>query len=374
MKIIKALALLTLLAFSAGVARAQEGEAKLVDEVVARVNTDVIMRSAYQRAQQDLLEELKAQGLKDQELEKKFNEFKPLILEQLVDQQLLVQRAKELSIDVEPQINEQLLRLMKENNLSTLEELEQKMREVGVDINEVRRNLRVKFQADAVRSRDIYGKIFRELTEKEKREFYDQHKEWFAVPGEVTLSRIFIANGKDPAQAPERAKQILAQARSGAVDFGSLAERYSESEEGKKAKGLIGTIKIPDLSNEVRAVVGTAPVGTVTDLVKLDTGYAIFRVDQRKEPVTKPFEDQEVQQAVSYRLTEERGTKVLEAYMEKLRNEAFIEVDPKYQMASSKIKSAQIKRTPYSEENSKGKKKKDKEKKEEAKTSANAKP
>lgn len=372
MKLFRTLSLVGLALALGGAARAQEGEAKLVDEVVARVNANVIMRSALQRAQQEMLDELKAQGLKDQDLEKKFNELKPMILDNLIDTELLVQRAKDLSIDVEPQINEQLLRLMKENNLQSLEELEQKMREVGVDINEVRRSLRTRFQFDAVRSREVYGKIYFRLTEKEKRDYYEAHKDLFSVPGEVTLSRIFIATGKNAEQdasAQARAKDLAAQARAGVAPFGTLAERFSESEEAKK-RGQIGTLKIPDLATEVQAAVAKAPVGTVTDPIKFDNGYAVFRVDERKEPVVRPFEEAEVQDQVGQRLTFERGAKEFEAFLERARFEAFIEIDPRYQSEASKVKSVQIKRSPYLEE--KDKKKKEKEDKKKAKEAEKA--
>lgn len=343
----------------AGAARAQDGDVKLVDEVVARVNGAIILRSAYMRAQEELLESLKQQGFKDAELEKKFNEFKPIVLEQLIDTELLVQRAKELSVDVKPQVNQQLLRIMKENNLTSLEELEQKMREVGVDINEVRRLLETRFLSDAVRNREVFGRIYYSLTEKEKRDYYDKHVELFSTPGEVTLSRIFIASGRDSAAALERAKQVVLQARSGAADFAALAKRHSEEELGKTG-GVIGALKIPDLSNEVRTAVGSAPQGSVTDPIEVEGGFAIFRVDARKEPVAQPFDDKDVQDQVGQRLTYERGEAEMDKFLEKLRNDAFIEVDPRYQLADSKIKSNQIKRIPYSEENRKDRKKKEK--------------
>jgi peptidyl-prolyl cis-trans isomerase SurA len=378
MKALKALALLSALFLSANLARAQEGEAKEIDSVIARVNTSVILRSSYQRALQEVLEDLKAQGLKDQELEKKFNEIKPVILDSLIDQELLVQRAKELSLDCEPFVNEQLLRIMKENNLNSLEDLEQKMREAGLDIAEVRRNLRTRCLSEQVRNREVFGRIFQGLTEQQKREFYEKHKEAFTVPGEVTLSQILILTGKDEAQALQRAREVATQARSGAADFAALCQRHSEDEKAVKQGCQIGTLKIPELADEVREAVGKAPVGTVTDPIKIATGYAIFRVDQRKEPETKKFDDAEVQRIVSYRLTEELGMGQLEAYMKKLRDQAFIEIDPRYQMAGSKVKSVDIKRTAYSEEDKKSKKKKDKEKKdkpgETEKSSANVKP
>jgi peptidyl-prolyl cis-trans isomerase SurA len=367
--LIKGLILTSAALFALVGVRAQDGEMQEVDAVIARVNSDVVLKSMYTRELQNMIEEFKQRGLKDQELEKKVEEVKPTLLDNLIDQMLLVQRAKELSIDVEPQVNQQLVRIMEENGLKSLEELEQKMREVGVDINEVKRNLRAAFLADAVRMREVYRMAFVQLTEKEKRDYYEKHKEWFVVPGEVTLSRIFIQGGKNPlqsAQVLEKAKGIAAQARGGAVEFGTLVERVSEDDPKLvKEKGKVGTVKVPDLAPAVREAVGTAPVGTVTDPIKLDNGYAIFRVDARKEQVTRPFEDEEVKNAVSQRMAYERGQEQMEDYLKKLRADAFIEIDARYQMPGSRVTSAQIKRTPYSEESEKERKKREKREKKE---------
>ena len=364
MKIFKALTLLGIALLCVSPLRAQEGEAKPVDEVVARVNADFILKSAFLRAQQDILEELKAQGLKDQELEKKFNELKNTILDSLIDQTLLVQRAKELSLDVEAQVNEQLVRFMKESGVKSVEELEQRMRESGMEPNEVRRNLRNRFLMDAVRNKEVLQEIYFKLTEKDKREYYDKHKEYFTVPGEISLCQIFIASGKDPQQAQGRAKDVVALARANGADFSALVERYTEDEKTKPQKGCIGSIPLPQLRPEVNDVVGKASVGTITDPIKIENGFLIFRVSERKEPELKPFENEEIQRMVGYRLTEERGEGKFETYLAKLRSDAFIEIDPRYQSMVSKTKSAQIKRTPYTDE--KEKKKKDKDKKDAA--------
>ncbi len=352
--------MLFLLAFAAP-AFAQEGEAKLIDEVIARVNTSPIMRSAFESAQREVLEQLKSQGLKPEELEKKLAEWKPRILDQLIDTQLLVQRASDLSINVDPQVNEQLVRIMKENNIQSLEDLEQKMREVGVDINEVKANLRANFARQAVLNREVYGKIYFGLTEKEKRDYYEQNKQLFSTPAELTLSHIFIAAGKDAEAALKRAQDAQAQASTEA-DFGALAQRLSEDQNTASKKGLIGTLKLPELAPEVREAVDKLKVGEVSAPVKLGNGYSIFRVDARKDSVARAFEEREVADEVGQRLAYERADKQIDIYLDKLRIDAFIEIDPRYQFTDSKVKSAQIKHTPYSEENSKKKKDKDKDK------------
>ncbi len=352
---------------------AQEGEAKLIDEVIARVNVAPIMRSAYESAQREILEQMKSQNLKPEEIEKKLAEWKPRILDQLIDTQLLVQRATDLSINVDPQVNEQLVRIMKENNIQSLEDLEQKMREVGVDINEVKANLRANFARQAVLNREVYGKIFYSLTEKEKRDFYEKNKQAFATPGEVSLSHIFIAIGKDAEAALKRAQDAQTQA-STAADFGALAQKLSEDSATAAKKGAIGTLKLSELAPEVREAVEKLKEGEVSAPIKIGNGYSVFRVDARKESVARPFEDREVQEAVAQNLTGERSEKQIDTYLDKLRNDAFIEIDPRYQFAESKVKSALIKHTPYIDDSEKKKQKKDKKDKDKKDAAAATKP
>lgn len=344
----------------------QEGEAKLVDEVIARVNTAVIMRSDYDKWQRQLLDQLREAGLKDQELEKKFSEIKPTILDGLIDEQLLIQRAKDLSIDVEADINREILRVMKENgDIKTVEELEQKMREVGLDLNEYKRTLRNRLLTDRVRSQEVFGYIFRNLTEQEKRAYYDKHQEMFSVPAELSLSRILIKLDKNnEAQAQARAAEIANQARNGGVDFAALARRYSEEPLGQKG-GKMEPVKINILADEVRAALTEAKAGAIIDPIKLADGFVIFRVDERKEAQLRSFDEKEVKEEVAQRLTYERGQEEMEKYLEKLRGDSFIEVDPRYLLAANKIKPAPIKRTAFSGESEKDRKKREKREKKE---------
>jgi len=370
MKQINIALLLGIALLGAKVAYAQESDMKPIDEVIARVNAGVIMRSTFESAQRELLEELKKKGLSPEELEKQFNEWKPRILDDLISNQLLVQRAKDLSINVDAQVNQQMLLYMKETNCDSDKCLEQKMREAGLEMEEFKRILGEKFSRDAVLGQEVYGKIYRALTEKEKREFYEKNKQLYTEPGEVTLSNIFVAFGKDPDQALERAKDIVKQARAGAVDFKTLAEKYAESEKTKDPS--LGTFKIPDLKPEIKAVVENAKAGDVTDPLKLDTGYSIFRIDQRKEPNQVAFDDERVQNLVGRALVDQHAGEDEEKYFSKLRNDAFIEIDPRYQFENSKVKSAQIKRVPYSDDNNKKKKEKKEKEKEKDKKAAEA--
>lgn len=347
---------------------AQEGELTPLDEVIARVNTEVILRSAFERELKLYIEEFKNRGKKDEEIEKEIAELRAKILDGLIDQQLLTQRAKELSMDVEDRVNEQLVRIMKEVACDSIDCLEQKMREVGVDINEQKRGLRGKFLSDAVLGREVYSPIFHKLTEQAKRDFYEKNKQWFSTPGEVELSRIFIRKPKDmllQGQAQTRAKELTTQLAGGA-EFNALVRSKSEDPADiVKQDGKIGKVQMDQLPTEIRTVVEKAAIGSTTDVIALADGYAIFRIDARKDPETRPFEDAEVKNAVSQRLVMEKGQEEVDGYLKGLRQDAFIEIDPKFQLPGLRTASAQIKVTPYTEESEKAKKRRLKEEKKE---------
>jgi parvulin-like peptidyl-prolyl isomerase len=363
---IKRLAILLVIALFGGQsAFAQEEDAKLIDEVIARVNAGVIMRSAYESAQKVILERMREQGLKGEELEKRFKEQQARILDDLIDSQLLSQRAKDLSINVEPQVNQQVLRMMKEYNCESEECLGQKMKEAGFEMEELKKVLTERFSNDAVLSREVYYRVYNRLTEKDKKEAYDKYKDRFTEPAQVTLSRIFIAQGKDPNESLARAKDIADKARSGVIEFPVLAEKFSEDELGKKNKGLIGEIRVSELQPDIKTAVENAQVGTVTEPIKQETGYSIFRVDQRKEAKLSPYEDTDVQENIARILVGEQSEKQIDEYLAKLREEAFIEIDQRYQFENSKVKSAMIKRVPFMTEDERKQREKEREKEKE---------
>lgn len=347
------------LSFTA-VARAQEGELTELDSVIARVNNDVILRSAYQRELQAVIEDLKQRGLKDSELEKKLNEIKPTLIDNLIDQQLLAQRAKEMSIDVESQINEQIVKMMKDNGIPTVEELEQKMREVGLDLNEQKRLMRYKFMSDAVLGREVYSEVYRRLTESSKKEYYEAHKEEFMVPGELELRRIFFNRAKNPLlqqQVAAKVKDIHESLKNGA-DFKEVVRTKSEDPaDVTRKEGYIGWVSMANVAAEVREAVEKLPVGGITPPVQVSNGLAIYKVEGRKEPVLKSYDDEQVKNYVGNKMVMEKSQTQMETYLAGLRADAFIEIDARYRLPGLKTVSVNVKRSQYLDESDKERKK-----------------
>ena len=81
----------------------------VVEEIVAKVNNDIITRSELERTRTQLESEIRQQkGLSGPELEKEVRQHQADALRDQIDQLLLVQKGKDLSINVDPDVTRRL--------------------------------------------------------------------------------------------------------------------------------------------------------------------------------------------------------------------------------------------------------------------------
>ncbi|PYS48483.1 MAG: hypothetical protein DMF68_12890 [Acidobacteria bacterium] len=325
--------------FSSGLsAFAQEGgEPIVVDSVIAQVNSDIIMLSSLKREMKDAVEAFKRQGMPEQKANEEVTRRQAEIIANLVDELLLVQKGKELNLtdDVEKEVNVEMLRVMKEQGFTTVQQMEEAMRKEQIDPAEIRQTLRTQYMKNAVLSSDVDAKIYNNITTPEAKDYYEKHKDKFRKPEVVTISEIFLSLAGKPNEAEVRAKanQIVAQLRSGA-DFKTLAAANSErlDQAGNRTAvqngGAVGRFPVTDLRTELANAIKNVPVGGVSDLIRTDEGFEILRVDERVPAGDVPtFDENKVREAI----TIERRDKEREAYMKTLRKDAYIKLAKEYE-------------------------------------------
>jgi len=328
-----------ILTLSAAVhATAQEEGAPLVlDEPVAQVNNDVIMLSDLRRELDRIKEVLVKQGsLTEQQAEAEVQKRQPEIIVNLIHEQLLIQRGRDLGMaeEIEAEVNREMLRVANQSGIKTIPELEEAMRREGLSPEEVRQSLRRGYMREAVFGREVDYKIYNSITRDEAVKYHAANRDKFHS---VTLSEIFLSVAGRPAEEVRKtAAQIAAQARAGS-DFGALAEKHSEREVNgvrvaPKTKGRIeesdGKLRrlfLSDLSPEVAKALKPLKAGGVSDPVLLEDGFYIFKVHETDDA----FNETHVRNV----LTLERRQKEREAYVPKLRKEAYVAVSPSYQAA-----------------------------------------
>lgn len=321
-------ALLVTLALSSPAAAQEEGVPVVIDEVIAQVNADVVTLSMLKREMRNAVDALKQRGVAEAQAQQDVEKNRGRIIANLIDEQLLMQKGKDvprLSEDVEAEVNREMLRVAKQQGITSIELLDAELRRAGLDPVDIRQTLRVQFTRQAVIQREVDAKIYFGLTDEEVRQHFEANRAKFAKPESVELSEIFLSlAGKPEAEVRARAAQIVAQARGGA-DFGQLAATHSEREQegvrvAAQSKGKVGRFEVPDLRADIATAIKSVPKGGVSDPLRLDEGIQILRVDDRTSAGEAAFDDSRVRNA----LTMERAEKERPEYLRALRKDAVI--------------------------------------------------
>ena len=323
-----------MLALSAGSVVAQEGEMTVVDEVIVQVNDDVITLSMLKREMKERIEALKQSGMTEQQATQETTSKQAELIATLINERLLLQRGKELDMasEIEAEVNRRMLQIAEQQGITTIEKLHQAMAQSGLNPEDFRRTMRTEMMKQAVLQNEVDRRVYLGFSTEEVKKYFDAHPEKFKKPESIKLSEIYlVTTDKDEATVRARALELIRQIRAGA-DFGALAAANSEREKNgqrtaQQDKGYVGEFDVPNLRDDLLKALKDLPVGGVTEPIKAGDGFQILRVDARIPGAATPtFNDNRVREA----MLGESQQKEREAYLQNLRNEAFIKLTDAY--------------------------------------------
>lgn len=311
----------------------EEGEPKVIDEVIAQVNNDVITLSMLKREMKERTEDLKQRGEPEQQASEKVERQRPEIIAELINEQLLLQKGKDnsqISEQVEQEVNKRLLEIGKQQGITTIEALDQAMRDNKIDPAAFRQRMRTEMMKGMVLNREVDAKIFFSLSTDEVKKHYEANRDKFRPQESITLSEIFLSKaGKSEQDVRAKASDIVARARGGA-DFAELAVTNSEREGAAQSKGKLGRFLASDISREdVAAAIKNLKAGAVTDPIPIDEGFLILRVDERTAPGAGSFNENQVREAIAM----ERAGGERKKYLQSLLEDAFVKINDEYRPA-----------------------------------------
>jgi parvulin-like peptidyl-prolyl isomerase len=323
--------LVVVTALAAGVVGAR---AEVIEQILVKVNGEVFTKTDLENRQVARLREL--QGLKvdlktdanNDELRKSLDQITPALLVEAVDEMLVVQRARELGYTLgDDQFKTVLGSIRTQNKLESEEAFEAALKQEGLTLAELRRNLERQIMWQRVQQNEVVNKVA--MTEEEARAYYDSHLQEFTTPASVTLREILIGTPTD-ARGVNVAADEAAQARVDEIrarvlageSFEKLAAEVSESASRSNA-GLIGPIRLEDLSDELRKMIEAMKVGDVTQPLRTARGYQLLKLESSAPTQTLPF-DQARERIAEGVLTDKRQREFLK-YLERLRAQAIIE-------------------------------------------------
>lgn len=321
----------------AGPARAQEPE--LVNQIVARVNNDIITHLDYMNALRDFREELtrQMQGKSEAEVNAEYERLKSSVLDFMIDDLLVEQKAKELNLDVEPEVNQQMAQVAKDNGMPNVLALENELKKQGIDPETFRQSIRKKLQQQIVIQREVLAPIYQRLNDKDRLKFYNDHKPEFTTQGEETISEIFLPlEGHTADEVSQRARRLVAELRAGKNFEDAVQENSPVSRATRAQKGKVGSFKQGELNKDISAAISTIKPGEFTEPIRQQDGFLIVRLDERKPATVLPFESPEVQNVIGRAATMERAEEARKKYLKKLREESFVEITKGYVTAQAK--------------------------------------
>lgn len=343
---------LTVLAFVPALAPAQQ----TVEEIVARVNNQIITKSEYSRSKDQLRDEAKQQDPTN--ADKLYEAKEKDVLRDLIDQQLLLDKGKDLGITGDTELIKQLDQMRKEMKLPDLEALQKEAEKQGVSWEDFKQQQKNQIITRKVIGEEVGGHL--SITNEEAEKFYEDHKQEMSGPEYIRLAEILVApKPTTPAVAPApdpnappadaaakqateaekqasddaalkaaeaKANDLLKQLHDGA-NFEDIAKKYSDGPSAQDG-GALGMFKRGQLAKQLEDTTFAMKAGDITNVIQTKQGYVILKVVDHQQAGVPPFKDAlpKIQDA----LYMEKLQPALRAYLTKLREAAYIKLAQGY--------------------------------------------
>jgi peptidyl-prolyl cis-trans isomerase SurA len=307
-------------------------EVKVMEEIVCKVNGDIITRTELDRDRARMAEDLRRQGLSGVRLTQAVNDQAKNLLRERIDNLLLISKGKEMNLNVDSEVNKRLADIQRsavgqDKSLADPEKFQQFVHDqTGQSYEDYKADMKNSLLSQRVVREEVSGKI--KFKREELQAYYDAHKDQFQREERIFLREILVAANPDNTTiAEKKAKDLVAQARRG-EKFPELAQANSDAASAQLG-GFIDPYTKAQLSEELITAVWEQPKGYITDPIKLSGGFLILKVDDHQKAGLASLD--EVENDVTEQLFQPRMQPVMREYMTKLREQAFLEIKPGYE-------------------------------------------
>jgi peptidyl-prolyl cis-trans isomerase SurA len=305
---------------------------KIVEEIIARVNNEIITRSeldkARSTAEDDAKQECEGKCTTDQ-LKAQIEDRQKNALRDLIDQSLLVQRGKDMGLSVEPEVIKRLDQIRIQNNLGSMEDLEKAVSSQGFNWEDFKDNIRKGLLTQKVISQEVGSHI--NISKEEVNKYYAEHKAEFERPEQVALREIVVSTeGKKDSELPDlkkKADTALKRVKDG-EEFTEIAKRFSDGSTAKQG-GFLGVYKRGELSKELEDTVFKMKKNELTDVMDTKQGYLVLQVLEHYDEGEQSLE--KVEPEIMDKLYSQRMEPKLRDYLKTLREQSYVVIKPGYQ-------------------------------------------
>ena len=311
---------------AAGLASA--AEITVIEEIIAKVNGEIITRGDVERTRKQMEAAMREQGATGQRLQDAMAEADKNILRERIDQLLLQSKAKELNLNVDSEVAKQLADIQRKSGITDPDKFQQFVRDqTGMSYEDYKNDRKNDLLTNRVIRQEVASKIT--IKREDAQQYYDGHKDEFQREERVYLREILVATppGADTAQAQKKAKDLADRGKKG-EKFDDLARNNSDSSSAQQ-DGDIGAYEKGKLRPEIEKTVWDQPRGYVTDPINVGNGFLILKVEEHQKAGLAGFE--EVLPQITNQLFNPRFNPELRRYLTQLRVNAFLEIKPGYE-------------------------------------------
>ena len=318
----------------------------IVDEIIARVDDQIITRSDMEKAKATTLEELKQRYPSD--WQSHMAKAQGDTLRDLIDQQLLLERGKDLGITGETELVKRLNQMRQQMGLASIDDLEAEAKKQGVSYEDFKEQIRIGAVTQQVIGQEVGGKLH--ISNEDIQDWYNKHQKELEGPEEIGLSEIMVSTQpakenvenkdkkgaeqdknlpEDPAKVAEaeaKANQLLDQLKKGAK-FDDLAKKSSDGPTAAQG-GTLGTFKRGELAKDLEDKTFSLKAGENTGVIRTRQGFIILKVNAHRAAGIPELKD--ISERIREAIYSERLEPAARVYLTKLREQAFIDIKPGY--------------------------------------------
>lgn len=197
------------------------------------------------------------------------------VLDNLIDQYVIQKTAEQLGIEISDEVVQQEIAKQKEQYVTE----EEFLQTIGITLDELEKQIRQQLYLEAIAIHDV------QISDADIEQYYEENIDLFTERAAMHLYQIVV-------DTKEEANRIISELQDGA-EFAALAQEQSTDVFSAANGGDLGwvTNEDPSIHSNVLEAAEELAIGEISEPIPVFDGYAIIKIEERRERQVKPLQD-----------------------------------------------------------------------------------
>lgn len=283
------------------------------DGILAIVNDEVITIKDLRDAMKGVFSQLKIEGRSPAEIEEIMTQYETKGIQQLIEDRLVLTAAEQAGIIIKPVAIETKIREI-ESNYPSSQAFRDALLKEGLTITDLRKKISDQFKGQVVVENEVRAKI--RINPQEVTAYFNSHIQEFKNRPRLYLNSIFVKKGLDSESAKEKIEHAMNEVKSGR-EFKEVIQELSELPS-------VGEISSDSLRPELKDKVSFLNIGQVSDIIEMDNGYYIFKLEGRTPGIEASLSAEK--DRIYQKIYQDKFRQRFREWIDGLRKKTYIEI------------------------------------------------